>query len=157
MVKKTAWDGGKAFHGRVAENTQLVIDTFNFAAEYGEMIMKDNIETGGTGEHWRGNHDGRPHQRLTGRQESSPGRVASGAMLSAVGSWVSPSGKDNKARMGVGFTNSNKTPEYARFQERGGVQGSPPFLYVEGMFAIENAWVEVNDWINSQIRQGFKR
>ena len=61
MAKKTKWEGGKAFRGRVAENTQLVIDTFNFAAEYAETAIKDNIESGGTGEHWRASHDHRPH------------------------------------------------------------------------------------------------
>ena len=59
--------------------------------------------------------------------------------------------------MGVGFTNSHTRPEYWAFQELGGVQGSPPYLYVEGMFALENAWVETNDWINSQLRRGFKK
>lgn len=144
----TKWYRGKV--ERIEENSAKALE---MAAERGEELVKYNIETRGTEASWSGDWGRMPHG-TPGRNESSPGRVASGEMRDAVGSWVSR-GVDGKTRMGFGWTNPATRRKYFIYQEAG-FKHALTRGRVEGMYAIVDAADDVFSQLKRDIRDGLK-
>lgn len=143
------WYRGKV--ERINENSSLALE---MAAERGEELVKYNIATRGTHEEpWDESWDTMAHA-TPGRYESAPGRVASGTMIDAVGSWVSH-GVDGKTRIGFGWTNPSKREAYFKAQE-GGFYHNFTGKWIQGMYAIADAADEVFGQLRRDIKAGLK-
>lgn len=149
----------KWFRGKVKQNDDAVNGLLHMAADIGVEMVQNNIATrGAENGSWDESWD---HMRnaAPGRYESTPGRVAKGAMIDAVDSWVSIGGKDNKSRMAFGWTNPSQRRDYFKYQEGGfehvGFVGVGT-KQIEGMHAISDAAQEVFDWLDDEIGKALK-
>ena len=143
----------KWFRGKVEKHNEMVEQVFREGAALGEQIIKDRIETAGTGREWEGNWETAPHG-TAGRHSSDPGRDASGEMKSAVHSWYS-TGKDGKSRMAFGWTNPSQRKEYFLFQE-GGFDHAITGEHIEGMYAVSDAAQFVFDYVHEELDRRMK-
>ncbi len=155
--KYGAGDGNELvrwFRGKVEGNDEVAQKAMAMAAERGEELVKYNISTRGTNEPpWDTSWDRMAHA-TPGRYESAPGRVASGKMISAVGSWVS-SGVDGKTRIGFGWTNPSERETYFEAQE-GGFTHNFTGKKIRGMYAVADAADEVLGQLKRDIKAGMK-
>lgn len=123
---------------RVEEGVDEAMDD---AGQFGEDLMKQYIETRGTGRVWS-----RPS--ASGRDRSTPGRVDSGKMRDAVGHRKTTQGGSRQLR--IGWVSGTRE-DYFQFQETGftHVSGVP----VEGMHALQDA----TDAALTQLMQDLRR
>lgn len=140
MATRSFYDGGQGdpvswFRGKVARIEDGTDKALEQAVEDGAAIMKEMIETRGTGKTWS-----RPGP--SGRTGSSPGRVDSGEMRDAVTSYFNPGTAKGNAVGQFGWRTGRK--DYFGLQE-GGFQHTSG-VYVEGMYAMvdsaELAWTQ---------------
>lgn len=133
------------FHQIVATTEEGGQRVIKEAAEHGARVMRDTIEIAGTGNEWSGEFGSFPHGH-PGRGASDPGRVASGTMLDAVGSRLI-----DKATAEFGWT--QEQIEYFLYQEYGWTNHNLTGNPVQGMFAMQDAFDEVKQWMDYEMRK----
>ena|SRR5690606_12676047 len=147
-------DIAKWFRGKVANVNRAGEDVLAEASERGAEYVRYLISTRGTGKQWSGDWS-RFENAYPGRTSSTPGRVASGEMLSAVDSWISRGGgsADGRTRMAFGFTRARK--EYFLAQE-GGFRHNITGETIEGMHAVSDAAEHIRDEIARELPKHLK-
>ena len=142
------------FRGRVANVEQAGEQVLDDARQRGAEYVRDMIRTRGSRDPWVANWDNWPNAH-PGRRGSAPGRVASGKMLDAVDSWISPgsTSADGKTRMAFGFTRLRE--KYFLAQE-GGFEHHITGQSVGGMHAIADAAEAIRDEIASELPKYLK-
>lgn len=133
------WYRGKI--KRVEETQRHVVQD---AMEYGASLMREFIETRGTGRTWS-----RPWY---GREGSYPGRVHTGGMLNAVTTRLVV---DSAGRTQGHFGWLDQREDYFRYQE-GGFQHKMAGHYVEGMYAMVDSAEEAFRYLQEELDRGIR-
>lgn len=137
-------DPVKWFRAKVQQVEEEVAMEIWQAVEDGEATMKHHIETRGTGKTWEKPWDG--------RDGSSPGRVASGKMVDAVGSSFNYDYSSGKVSARFGWIKPSQIEDYFGYQE-GGFDHAQAGVTVEGMYALVDAYELVNQELAERIKK----
>ena len=128
---------GAWFRGLVDDIDDAVEDAAQYVADEGATVMKQKIQGGGTGNTWDPSWDSMPNAKA-GRHASSPGRVASGDMLSDVKGDVTRSGSSIVSRFGW----IDNYEDYYGAQENG-FDNMQANKKVKGMYALSDTEFEI--------------
>lgn len=145
-------DGGSPvrwYRGRIQKIEESNEQAMQAAMDTGAQVMKDLIETRGTGRTWSRTWYGKSGNPRTG---SYPGRVDSGDMLNAVDSWVG-TGQSGRTQGRFGWINNRE--DYFRFQE-GGFKHNITSENVEGMYAVLDAYEAAMVVYKEELNRGIR-
>lgn len=130
-----ASDPVKWFRGKISRLEEANEEAMKEASEVGADVMRDLIRNRGTGRTWTREYGSYPNGQ-EGRTASTPGRVASGAMVDAVSSHHNPLTKGGKMTAQFGWRTGDRK-DYFLYQE-GGFEHTNG-ISVDGMYALVDA------------------
>lgn len=131
------------FRGKIQELEDHQEKVAREAVEYGAELMREFINTRGTGRTWE-----RP---WGGRDGSYPGRVNSETMLNAVTTRVV---KDSAGRTQAHFGWLTVREDYFRYQEGGFKHNIKPNHNVKGMYALVDAAEAAFEYLKERLSEG---
>lgn len=148
MAFKVKYQNGESpvrwYRGKMQRIEESNEKAMHAAMDFGSQVMKELIETRGTGKTWT-----RPWY---GREGSYPGRVHTGNMLNSVSSWVG-TGESGRTQGRFGWINNRE--DYFRFQE-GGFKHNLTGEMVEGMYAVVDAYEAAMVVYKEELNRGIR-